>query len=79
MRAYLRTLLFFGLTVIEGIINFCCAVFGCYPALDFSTKFLVFGEIFRVRREIEKRVSDRQSLESEANEKVALAKQLDNG
>ena len=79
MINYFRMLLFFGLVIAEGLINFICSIFAYYPALDFATNFLVYGELFRVRREIGDRVSTRQELNKEADEKVNLAKRLDNG
>ena len=77
MINYFKMLVFFGLTVMESFINFVCSVFGYYPAMDFSTKFLVFAEIFRVRKEISNRVDHRDNLNLQADELVKLAKKLD--
>jgi len=67
------------LCVLDSILNFVCAVFAYYPAFDTATKFLVFNELFRVRREIKDRLDHRQGLEATADQKVTLAKSLDDG
>ena len=79
MINYLKMPMYFLLTVLEGLLNFICSIFAYYPALDFSTSFLVYGELIRVRREVVGRVVSRQELNKEADEKVNLAKHLDNG
>lgn len=77
MINYLKMPIYFFLTILEGFMNFMCSIFAYYPAFDFSTGFLVHGELIRVRREVAGRVTSRQELNIEADQKVSLAKQLD--
>ena len=79
MMNYFKMVVFFGLTVVESFMNFVCSLFAYYPAFDFSTRFLVFNEIFRVRREILGRNDSRGDLNKKADGMVSLAKNLDSG
>lgn len=76
---YFKMCIFFALTVVEGFLNFLCSVFAYYPGFDFANNFLVYGEIFRIKREVRDRVHSRSELAQEADEKVRLAKELDHG
>ena len=79
IKNYLKMLVYYSLTVVESVLNFVGSVVGYYPKLEFSTNFLVALELFRVEREIGDRLKERETMENEADAKVKLAKEMDDG
>lgn len=68
MRKYFRYLFYFFLCVIDSIINFFCAIFGGYPAVDLANTFLVYAEFGRVKEEMGDREEDKLELHERADQ-----------
>ena len=76
---YFKNLGFYFLTIIDGVINFLCSVFGLYPTIDSATNFLLVLEMRKVRGVWDDRAKDRQELGEKADKEFAEAKDTLNG
>ena len=71
---YFKKLGFYFLTIVDGIINFLCSIFGVYLGVDSSTNFLLFLEMRRVRSVVDERAKGRLDLSDKAAKKFEEAK-----
>ena len=75
---YIKYLLFYGILLVESLLNFLASVLGCYPTFDWSTAFLARLELFRVGNIVSRRNNERDNLLKEASDKYSEAKESEN-
>ena len=73
MKKYLKSLGYYLLTIVDGLINFGCSIFGTYPTVDISTSFLLLLEMKNIQNVREERIQKRQDLDRQASEKFEEA------
>ena len=75
-RIYYKHLVYTFLGLVDGFVNFMCAVVGSVPCVDLASSFLVYTEYKRVEKEVLNRVGIRETKGKEAEKLMADARDL---
>jgi len=79
LKNYFKYIVFYLTNMLSTIINFVCSLFGYYPQLELGVSFLVILESKRILSELDFAVKKKQDQLDNADEKVKIARELDNG
>ncbi len=74
--SYFRYILYFFLSVIDGLVNLLCSLIYYYPGMDFASSFLTRTELGRVYRVIRDRSEEKKEKSKEALQTI---KDISNG
>jgi hypothetical protein len=67
MKNYFKYTLFYGLTLLDSVINFLCSIIGKYPKLELGMSFIIACEVRRISVENADNLDKRQEKLQEAS------------
>jgi len=67
MKTYLKYLIYYSLSLLDSVLNFCSSIFGWYPKVEIAEGFLINIELVKAGRTISTRNQERmeKSLDAE--------------